>query len=56
MTGTHVINSYMTKKAPFDPVKDFIAVSILASSPMVLVAGNDQPFRNVRDAGVQPTD
>ena len=49
VTGTHVLNSLMMKKLPFDPIKDFAAVSILASSPMVFVGGNDQPFKNVRE-------
>ena len=49
VTGTHVLNSLMMKKVPFDPVKDFAAVSILASSPMVIVAGNEQPFKNIRE-------
>lgn len=49
VTGTHVLNSLMMKKVPFDPVKDFAAVSILASSPMVIVAGNDQPFKTIRE-------
>ena len=49
VTGTHVLNSLMMKKVPFDPVKDFVAVSILASSPMVFVGGNDQPFKTVRE-------
>ena len=49
VTGTHVLNSLMMKKVPFDPEKDFVAVSILASSPMVFVGGNDQPFKTVRE-------
>jgi tripartite-type tricarboxylate transporter receptor subunit TctC len=49
VTGTHVLNGFMTRKMPFDAIKDFAAVSILASSPNVVVAGNEQPFRTMRE-------
>jgi len=36
--GTHAINATLYKKLPYDPVRDFAAISELASASIVLVA------------------
>lgn len=48
VVGTHVINPYLQKHVPYDPVKDFAPVTIIATSPMVIVAGLQQPFGDIK--------
>jgi tripartite-type tricarboxylate transporter receptor subunit TctC len=48
VVGTHVINPYLQKKVPYDPLKDFAPVTLIATSPMVIVAGLQQPFNDVK--------
>ena len=48
VTGTHVINPFL-QKVPFDTLKDFTPITFAAISKMVLVAGLQQPYSNVRE-------
>jgi len=48
VVGTHVINPYLQKKVPYDPLKDFAPVTLVATSPMVIVAGLQQPFGDIK--------
>ena len=45
--GTHAINAAIYPKLPFDPVKDFAPVSLVAAVPNVLVVPAASPFANV---------
>ena len=36
--GTHAVNASLYRKLPYDPVRDFIAVSQFSTTGMVLVA------------------
>jgi tripartite-type tricarboxylate transporter receptor subunit TctC len=51
--GTHAINVALYPKLPFDPVKDFVPVSLVASVPNVLVVNparaEQYGIRNVAD-------
>ena len=44
-----VANSYMYAKLPFDPLTDFVPISLLASSPSVLVVHPSLPVHSVRE-------
>jgi tripartite-type tricarboxylate transporter receptor subunit TctC len=44
-----VANSHMYAKLPFDPLTDFVPISLLASSPSVLVVHPSVPARSVRE-------
>ena len=44
-----VINASMYKKLPFDPIRDFSAVAILAQVPNVLTVHPSLPVRSVKD-------
>jgi tripartite-type tricarboxylate transporter receptor subunit TctC len=44
-----VANSYMYGKMPFDPLTDFVPISLLCSSPSVLVVHPSLPVRSVRE-------
>ena len=46
---THVTNSSLMKSVPFDPIRDFTAVTLLASQPIMLVANKSQPFKSVQE-------
>ena len=47
--GTHSINGSLYQSMPFDMVKDFTPVTLLASTPNMLVINNDVPARNLKD-------
>ena len=47
--ATHGILPVMQKPAPYDAVKDFAPVTLLASTPNVLVANPSAPVRNVAE-------
>ena len=47
--GTHGINPSLYRKLPWDAVKDFAAVSLVATVPNILVVNNSVPVKNVKD-------
>ena len=47
--GTHSINGSLYAKLPYDMVKDFAPVSLVASTPNLLVVNNDLPVKSVQD-------
>jgi tripartite-type tricarboxylate transporter receptor subunit TctC len=48
-TGPLVINPLLTMKSPFDPVRDFAAVSQVAAGPAVLAVHPSIPARNIKE-------
>ena len=47
--ATHSINQSLYKKLAYDPLKDFVAVALIATMPNVLVVNNDFPVKNVKE-------
>jgi len=47
--GTHSINGALYQNMPYDMVKDFTPVSLLASTPNMLVVNNDVPAKNLKE-------
>ena len=47
-SGTHAINASLYRKLPYDPVRDFAAVSEIASPALVLVSHPSVPAHNVK--------
>jgi tripartite-type tricarboxylate transporter receptor subunit TctC len=47
--GTHSINGSLYRNMPYDMVKDFTPVTLLASTPNMLVINNDVPAKNLRE-------
>ncbi len=47
--GTHSINGALYKKMPYDMVKDFTPITLLATTPNMLVVHNDVPAKNLTD-------
>lgn len=45
--GTHAINGALYAKMPYDMVRDFTPVSLLASTPNLLVVNNNLPVKSV---------
>lgn len=45
--STHAINATLYKNLPYDPVKDFAAVTLIARVPNMLVINNDIPAKDV---------
>lgn len=43
------LNSGLYAKLPYDPIKDFVPISIVVAYPFVLVARNDLPQASLRD-------
>ena len=46
--GSHAINPNLHKDLPYDPIKDFAAVSLLASAPLILVVHPSVPAQSVQ--------
>jgi tripartite-type tricarboxylate transporter receptor subunit TctC len=47
--NSHAINASLYARLPYDPVKDFAPVSLLATTPNVLVVHPSLPVRTVKD-------
>jgi tripartite-type tricarboxylate transporter receptor subunit TctC len=47
--ATHAINPTLYASIPYDPVKDFVAITEVASTPNVLVVHPSVPATNVRE-------
>jgi tripartite-type tricarboxylate transporter receptor subunit TctC len=47
--GTHSINGALYKKMPYDMVKDFTPITLLATTPNLLVVHNEVPAKNVKE-------
>jgi len=48
-SGPMTINPAVYSRLPYDPVHDFMAVSLLAEFPLLLVVGADQPPKNLKE-------
>ena len=48
-TGTHTINPGLYKNMPFDALKDFAPITIIASVPNLLVVHPDVPAKSVQE-------
>lgn len=49
VTGSNAISAALRDDLPYDPVTDFDPVSIVISSPLVLVVNADSDFQSVQD-------
>ena len=47
--GTHAINGALYPKMPYDMVKDFAPVTLLATTPNLLVVNNDVPAKTLAE-------
>jgi tripartite-type tricarboxylate transporter receptor subunit TctC len=45
----HATNPFLYPKIPYDTFRDFTPISLLASSPNILLVRADSPFKNVAD-------
>jgi tripartite-type tricarboxylate transporter receptor subunit TctC len=45
----HAINATMYRKLPYDSLKDFAPITLVAFTPLVLVVHPDQPVKNVQE-------
>jgi tripartite-type tricarboxylate transporter receptor subunit TctC len=48
-TGAHAINPALYKDLPYDPIKDFEPISLVATSPYLMLVPRDFPARSVRE-------
>jgi tripartite-type tricarboxylate transporter receptor subunit TctC len=49
VVAAHVINPSLKLKMPFDVIKDFTAVTLVAASPWVVVVNPGVPAKNIRE-------
>jgi tripartite-type tricarboxylate transporter receptor subunit TctC len=47
--GTHAINATLYRKLPYDPVRDFSAITEVANAPLVIVAHPAVPAKSVKE-------
>jgi tripartite-type tricarboxylate transporter receptor subunit TctC len=45
----HTVISHLNKNLAFDPVKDFVGVAQVATTPLILMAPPDSPAKNIND-------
>lgn len=50
---THAINATLHQRLPYDSVKDFTPVGLVASTPLMLVVHSSNPARNLSDLTAQ---
>lgn len=48
-TGTHIANQYLYTHLPYDPVKDFVPVTMIAIFDNVLVVPENSPFHTFKE-------
>ena len=48
-TNTHAINATLRPQLPYDPIRDFEPVSLLATSPNILLVNASLPARTLRE-------
>jgi tripartite-type tricarboxylate transporter receptor subunit TctC len=48
-SGPMTINPAVYAKLPYDPVKDFAPISLLAEFPLLLAVGAEQPMKSVKE-------
>jgi tripartite-type tricarboxylate transporter receptor subunit TctC len=48
-TSNLAINPTLYSKLPYDPLKDLTPISLVASSPLVIVTGADSPYKTLAD-------
>src|SRR5712691_3405029 len=48
-SGPLTINPAVYAKLPYDPLRDFVPVSLLAEFPLLLAVGAEQPIKSVRE-------
>jgi tripartite-type tricarboxylate transporter receptor subunit TctC len=51
----HATNAFLYPKIPYDTFKDFTPISLLASSPNILLVRADSPFKTLPDVIAQAT-
>jgi tripartite-type tricarboxylate transporter receptor subunit TctC len=49
VSSSYAINPSLYKNLPFDPIKDFAPVSLIAEAPFLLVVHPSMPVRSVKD-------
>lgn len=47
--GALAVNPTLFKQLPFDPLKDFAPVGMVATSPLLVVTGAGKPYQSLRD-------
>ncbi|MCX7198482.1 MAG: tripartite tricarboxylate transporter substrate binding protein [Proteobacteria bacterium] len=47
--GTHAIVPYLYKKLPYDPLKDFTPIGMVAITPTVLAVNPELPVKSIRE-------
>jgi tripartite-type tricarboxylate transporter receptor subunit TctC len=47
--GTHAINATLYPRIPFDPVRDFTPITLVATLPLALVVNQAVPAKSVKD-------
>ena len=47
--GTHAINAALYRRLPYDPVKDFTALGLVASAPVAVVVNQRTPYASIAE-------
>jgi tripartite-type tricarboxylate transporter receptor subunit TctC len=52
-SSTHAISPNLFRSIPYDPIKDFSPIALIATGPMLLVAPPSAPFNNIAELVAQ---
>jgi tripartite-type tricarboxylate transporter receptor subunit TctC len=48
VAGSHAIAQYLNPKLSYDPVRDFVGITLLSSSPLICLVAPSSPFRTIQ--------
>jgi tripartite-type tricarboxylate transporter receptor subunit TctC len=48
VAGSHAVAQYLNPKLPYDPVRDFAGVTVLAYSPLICLVAPSSPFHTMK--------
>jgi len=48
-SSTHAVLPYLVRKLPFDPIRDFTHIAMIASGPHLILSNPSQPFATLKE-------
>jgi len=52
VSAAHTVNKALFKKLPYDPMESFVPISVLGSTPLVVVVNATSPYKDIRELSI----
>jgi hypothetical protein len=52
VSAAHTVNKALFKKLPYDPIESFVPISVLGSTPLVVVVNATSPYKDIRELSI----